>query len=359
MKHVLHYRHVHQDTDRHGNVRTYYRQRVGTKKVRLRSQVGTAEFEAELEAARLSVEKKPLPFRPRLGPKTQTLGWLANEYRASIEFKELSPRSKATTVGRLDWALHQRLNAGSCALFRDIPLSSFKPKHLRVLRDRKRNQGKPEAANNILKTMRTIFRWGVENRDLQEDPTAIVRKTRNKTNGFPVWSIDDINGFRAFYPIGTVPRAAFEIALTTGLRRADIARLGPSHVKDGKIKIKASKNGKEITQPIDRALQEALSALPASGLVTYLLTEYGKPFTPAGLGNWFRAKCDRAGIAGKSFHGLRKALATELAENGLTEHELAAVMGWKTPKEASTYTKSANDAKMSVSALAKVRGNRS
>ena len=51
----------------------------------------------------------------------------------------------------------------------------------------------------------------------------------------------------------------------------------------------------------------------------FLLTEYGKPFTPAGLGNAFRGYGNAAGLPDRcGMHGLRKAGACELAENGGT-----------------------------------------
>jgi len=58
-----------------------------------------------------------------------------------------------------------------------------------------------------------------------------------------------------------------------------------------------------------------------SGHLTFLITEFGRPFTPAGFGNWFRARCDEAGLHHCS--GLRKACATALAEAGASTHEIA------------------------------------
>jgi len=70
------------------------------------------------------------------------------------------------------------------------------------------------------------------------------------------------------------------------------------------------------------------------------VTELGKPFTSNGFGNWFRKRCNEAGVPG-SAHGLRKAAATRCAENGATAHELMAMFGWTTVKEAERYTRAA------------------
>jgi site-specific recombinase XerD len=90
------------------------------------------------------------------------------------------------------------------------------------------------------------------------------------------------------------------------------------------------------------------------------MTEYGKAFTAAGLGGWFRARCDEAGIPkGYAAHGLRKASATRLAEQGATAHQLKAWFGWKTLREAERYTEAAERKKLARAAGALISGTRS
>jgi hypothetical protein len=49
-------------------------------------------------------------------------------------------------------------------------------------------------------------------------------------------------------------------------------------------------------------------AASSTGNLTFLVTEYGRPFTAAGFGGWFRKRCDEAGLPKeRTFHGLRKA----------------------------------------------------
>lgn len=42
-----------------------------------------------------------------------------------------------------------------------------------------------------------------------------------------------------------------------------------------------------------------------TGDLAFLATQAGRPFTIAGFGNWFRDRCDEAGLKGTSAHGLR------------------------------------------------------
>ena len=71
------------------------------------------------------------------------------------------------------------------------------------------------------------------------------------------------------------------------------------------------------------------------------MNDWGRPFTDAGFGNWFRDRCVEAGVPGRA-HGLRKAGATIAANNGATSRQLMAIFGWDTPKEPERYTRAAD-----------------
>jgi len=89
--------------------------------------------------------------------------------------------------------------------------------------------------------------------------------------------------------------------------------------------------------------------------LTFLVTERGQPFTPAGFGNWFRDQCDAAGLSNLSAHGLRKSGATRLAEAGATDHEIMAWGGWTSVKEVQRYTKAANRKRLALQAADKLK----
>ena len=93
--------------------------------------------------------------------------------------------------------------------------------------------------------------------------------------------------------------------------------------------------------PIFQELREILEAGPVGDL-TYLVTEFGKPFTANGFGNKFRDWFEEAGLKGKSAHGLRKSAAQRLALDSHSTNEIAAIGGWETLSEVQRYTKGAN-----------------
>jgi integrase len=72
------------------------------------------------------------------------------------------------------------------------------------------------------------------------------------------------------------------------------------------------------------------------------MTEFGKPFTAAGFGGWFRDRCDEAGLPHCTAHGLRKAGATIAADEGASDRELMALYDWTTAAQANAYTAAAN-----------------
>src|SRR5262245_44919813 len=73
-------------------------------------------------------------------------------------------------------------------------------------------------------------------------------------------------------------------------------------------------------------------ATPSTHL-TFLVTEQGRPFSPAGFGNKFRDWCNQANLRHCSAHGLRKATAARLAERGATAHEIMAITGHQSLEE--------------------------
>jgi hypothetical protein len=91
-------------------------------------------------------------------------------------------------------------------------------------------------------------------------------------------------------------------------------------------------------------LQRVLDASAAAGItgdLTFLVNEYGRPFTVAGFGNKFRDWCIKAKVPGRS-HGLRKAAAVRVAGNRATVDQMKAIFGWRANKMAELYVAEAD-----------------
>jgi integrase/recombinase XerD len=146
--------------------------------------------------------------------------------------------------------------------------------------------------------------------------------------------------------------------LYTACRREDAVRLGPQHVRRGRVRFTQAKNEHRNPVHIDIPLHPDLAAVidgtPAAHL-TFLVTALEKPFTPAGFGNWFRDCSNEAGLPHCSAHGLRKATAARLAERGATTHEIMAVTGHRSLEEVERYTRAARRVGLADSAMAKFK----
>jgi integrase len=130
--------------------------------------------------------------------------------------------------------------------------------------------------------------------------------------------------------------------------------MGRQHIHDCVLDVKQAKTGSELSIPVHPALAAIIAETPADNL-TFLITQFGQPFKAAGFGNWFRERCDEAGLKHCSAHGIRKAAARRLAEAGCTEHEIASITGHASLREITRYTKAADQKKLARAAMEKVK----
>jgi integrase/recombinase XerD len=198
---------------------------------------------------------------------------------------------------------------------------------------------RPSAQRNLLKTLHAMFKWALAEDRVPGNPTLGVTRQKIKSAGYRTWSEGDIAQYRRRHLLGTKARLALELALSTAGRRKEIVWLGPQHVEDGIVSFEQSKtegtDDAPVSIPLDPSFFEALAAMPSSKIVTlsaiptFLTTDKGRPFaSPASFGNWFRKRCDEAGLPkGLSLHGFRNATARRLAERGCSVHEIAAITG--------------------------------
>ena len=344
------------DTDRHGNDRLFVR-RHG-RKIRLRAQPGTSAFTDAYGAALAALEGDPVPERlKRAGAPSGTFGWLAAAYFASVEFTILPPTSQSTRRGIIEACLREPIKPSSPDKIALCPLALLSAAHVRLLRDRRAD--KPGAANNRLKYIGSMLSWAVERNLIRANPARDVKRMRYASDGFHTWSPDEVKQFEARHPIGSKPRLALALLLFTGARRGDVVTLGRQHVRDGIIRFVPAKtrNSKmrAVEIPIFLELARIIEASPA-GNMTFLMTEWGKPFTANGFGGWFRDRCNEAGLPQCTAHGLRKAGAVLAAERGATDRQLMAMYGWESARQATTYTAAADRKRLAADAARLVAG---
>jgi integrase len=334
------------DADRHGNVRCYARR--NGRKVRIRDTPGSEAFAQAYADALRALDDPAAPERQAVkGAPVGTLGWLAACHFASAQFRHLDPVSQRRRRAIIEDCLREARKPGSEDKMRDCPVNMLSAVHIKMLRDRKSTT--PGAANNRRKFLSAMFGWAIEAGLMRSNPARDVRRQKYTTSGFHTWTVDEVRQFEQRHPIGTKARLALALMLYTGVRRGDLVTLGRQMVKDGWLKMIPRKTRHlrdDISEkPVLPILANVIAKSP-TGDMTYLVTEFGKPFTANGFGNWFRERCNEAELPHCTAHGLRKAGATIAAENGATDRQLMALYDWTTSQLADVYTKRADKKKL-------------
>jgi integrase len=213
----------------------------------------------------------------------------------------------------------------------------------------------PFAQHNLIKTLRAMFEWAVGEGRMPDNPALGVKRIKVKTAGYKSWSEADIARIEASHPIGTKARLAFALILYTGQRRSDVVKMGAHHIHNGVLTIDQGKTegGEEahLEIPVHPKLRKVIDSTPTLGVKTFLVTSFGKPFTPAGFGNWFRDRCNEAGLPDISAHGGRKATGRRLAEIGCSANQIAAILGHASLAEVQRYTKAADRKRLAREAM--------
>jgi len=322
--------------DRHKRMRYYYR-RKGLSTVALPGEPGSAEFmaayaEADARAPRSNAEIAAERAAARVQPRS--INALFIQYYQTAEFKELADSTRRAYRGQLD-----RFRA----VHGDKGALSIGTHHLEAIflamADR------PEAAVNLRKRLRRVFRLAVRLGWRKDNPVTETEVARKRDRGIKGWSDAEIIQFEQHWPSGTRERLALALCLYTGQRRSDVIRMGRQHVSSGRISVVQQKTAHRLKIRLHPKLADEIAAhAEASGTnnLTFLTTQSGAGFTVEGFGNWFRDACAAAGLKGKSPHGLRKSAGRRLAEAGCSEKQIAAVLGHTTLGEVARYTREAN-----------------
>jgi integrase len=313
----------------------------GFKRVPLPGLPGSAEFMAAYQAALTG----QLP-RPPIGAsrtKAGSISALIVSYWASPKFLALAPARQQTYRLILE---KFRTEHG------DKPLALLTRQHINAILAQKVTT--PAAANHWLRLIKVLMAFAVEEEWRADNPAMTVTPIKTRSDGFHTWTEGEIAVYEAKHPIGSKARLALALLLYTAQRRSDVVRMGRQHVRDGVVHVRQQKTRAMLAIPLHPALAAIIEATPNQHL-TFLVTEYGQPFTAAGFGNWFRARCDEAGLSEKcAAHGLRKAACRRLAEAGCSANVIASISGHTSLREVERYTKAADQERMAREGMAAI-----
>lgn len=324
--------------DRHGKIRVRFR-RTGYPTHYFKDPVGSDDFWKEYLALKDG-------GRIQAGKDKHAPGsfhdLIAQYYRSTIWHN--IPKDSTRSVYR---GVYERFRAK----YGERPAATMTARNIAKLMESMHD--KPGAAAILLKRLRQLFDYAIFLGMRKDNPAKVVKPPKSKSEGFHTWDEDEIEAFEARHPLGSKARLALALLLYTAQRRSDVVTMGPQHVRDGRIRVKQMKTGKELYIPIHPMLGEAILACP-SGHLAFLVSEKGTPFTIASFGNWFRKRCNEAGLMACTAHGLRKAAARRMAEQGMSNQLIKSITGHATDSEVARYTRDADQVILADQAMARM-----
>lgn len=331
--------HVQRQTSKAGQVYLYFRRGHG-ERIRLPADLASDEFRAAYAAALAGQTVPENTVRPAVA--RDSLAALITDYIQHGNYRTLRATTRKGYASRLETLRKDHGHRTVSGMERAGVLRHVLDPYA----------GKPGAQHSLLKMLRILIHHGMMRGWLKADPTVGIK--RPKLKEIRSWTDDELAQFEARWPVGTKQRLAYALFLFTGQRRSDVHRMTWADFRDGEVRVIQQKTGNSVWIDQHPDLTAVLDGTPKTH-VTILTTEFGRPFTVNGFGNWMRSAITAAGMPlDVKPHGLRKASARRLAEVGCSASEIQAVLGLKTLAEAERYTREANRRKLGKSAILKL-----
>lgn len=276
-------------------------------------------------------------------------------FKASPEFKKLADSTQAnyrTWLGRIELE------------FGDTTLRMWQSREMRgdVLDWRDKFADTPRSADEAVKVISRLMNWIVDRGRLPVNVLAGIDQLYDFDRSDLIW---EPQHFATFTPKASVEvNEGVELAACTGLRRGDLVHLPWDAIGQHAIVWKTGKSrGKTmITIPLlpeTKALLERIKARHAAFMAaqrpnrrkplpgTVLSNSRWESWKPGGFGSRFNDAKVASGID-RNLHDLRGTFATRCMIAGLTDQEIANILGWETKDVAVIRAKYVSDARVVV-----------
>lgn len=269
--------------------------------------------------------------------KPGTVAALVRDWRKSEEWRRLAASTRRNWTIILD-RIEDRWGPVPLTIWSDPRMVT------KVIKWRDEAAETPRAADNRITVLRALLEWGrLHGRVVVNVAAGIPQLYAGGDRADIIWTAEDIEVFGALAPQHVMD--GMRLAELTGLRRADLVGLKWSEVGDVAIVHKALKTSKgkrrKVTVPLlpetRTLLEELRGRFRREGVETVLVNSFGQPWTADGFGNCFIRVRSTAGIVHreegepdrvKHLHDVRGTFATRLILAGLTNQEVADIMGW-------------------------------
>ena len=246
------------------------------------------------------------------GPATDTLAGLVRAYRGSPQFESKAPATQADYRQRLDQIETQ---------FGRVPIRLIPKLRGEVIKWRDSMAHTPRAADRCVGMLATVLAWAEDRELIERNPLTKIGKLHKSNRADLIW---EARHWEALKDAPGYVRRVLVLGSLTGLRRGDLLRLAWEDLKPGYIALRTQKTGGEAIIPLYPDLARFFTG-PGRGIV--LRNSRGEPWTVEG----WKSAWERAQPEGfdRHIHDLRGTFATRLMEAGLSDTEIALVLGWR------------------------------
>jgi integrase len=260
---------------------------------------------------------------------------LTDQYYKSPQFRKLAHTSQKLYT----YAINSILDH-----FRGVKITDIKRSD--VMKMTNSMSDKPASANLILRVASVLFSFAMDIDELPYNPASRVRKL--KIGSHSRWHPEEIR--TAIAHKDRIISVAIALAWYTGQREGDILGLQWKDFKNGYINLIQTKTRAEIGVKVHPELEAILSRIKSDEPDHFFIVSGRKSISgQAFRGRFLRATNDM-GVY-KTFHGIRKGVASELAERGRSTKEIAAILGHKTTRMAEYYAEQACGKKLASNAV--------
>lgn len=292
----------------------------------------TAEILRAADDARSNDSKKR-------GPPVNTVRWVIEQYKLHTAYQKTARSTKRD----YDWCLgniEEEFGSADIELFEDIRTRGA------VDEWRGRWAHQPRTADKNIVMLNTLLNWAKRERGL-----LTVNQCAEMTLWHSADKSDEIWEERHWEAVVGLPPhilRALRLASLTGLRLGDLCELRWKHVFDQAIVLVTAKRKGEAVIPIHSELRALLDEIGRGEPDTpVLLNSRGKGWTASGLETVWQRKQPEG--FDRTIHDLRGTFVTWLAIKGLTDREIADIIGWTTTRIAAIRARYVSRARVVVS----------
>lgn len=205
---------------------------------------------------------------------------------------------------------------------------------------------KPAFANLSLRVASVLFSFAMDIDALPFNPADRIKKF--KIGSHSRWYEEDVK--TAIRDHDRVISTSVMLAWYTGQREEDILNMRWSDLRQGHVHLVQGKTKLEMEIKAHPDMIAGLLKFRGNEPDHYFIVSGAKPLSGQAFRGRFKRAMTRLGIS-KVFHGIRKGVASSLAEKGRSTTEIAAILGHKTTRMAEYYAEQACGKKLASNAV--------